>query len=187
MHPALDSVATLAWLSEQIIVGVVIEQRPPIALPVDPQDPASARIIYTDSLVRVDRQLRGLPLETVLVRRQGGTVGGCVDEQPHVPSLTPGDEVLLFLREYAPPAPAAMVYYTVGGPQGHWRRRPDGTVIPTRTGAYPEASGAQVEEVERQIRAALHLPPPPAAPPYLIVPLDRAPLPASAPPSPATR
>jgi hypothetical protein len=182
--PHFASVATLAWVSHQIVAGMVVQRLVPIAIPLNPQDPASARIIYTDYVVRVDRQLRGFPAATVVVRRQGGTLDGCGYEDPNAPSLAVGDGVLFFLRESMMPNEPTPAYVTVGGPQGHWRLKPDGTVAPALTNAYPEAAGAQIADVATQVRAALSRPPPKSAPPQLVVPLDRAPLPPL--PAPAT-
>ncbi len=179
-YPRFDSVATLAWVSHQIIVGVVIEQRAPTWVALD----ASTRRIYTDYVVRVDHQLRGFPAATVVVRRLGGTLDGCTHENPSQPPLATGDALLLFLHESMPSNTPPQPYFIIGGPQGQWRLKPDGTVAPALTNAYPEAADAQVEGVAAQVHAALSIPPPQAAPPQLVVPLDRAPLPAV--PTPAT-
>lgn len=186
-YPHFGSVAALAWVSQQIVAGVVTRQLAPIAIPLDSQDPASARVSYTDYVVRVDRQLRGVPAATVIVRRQGGrTADGCTSANPNETSFAVGDGVLLFLRESMMPNEPTPAYVTVGGPQGHWRLKPDGTVAPSLTSAYPEAAGARVEEIAAQVRAALSAPPPQSVPPQLVVLLDRAPLP-SMPPATPTR
>ena len=173
-----DSVATLAWVSHHVVVGTITEELPPVWVYPDPQRQPHSRTIYTDYLVRVDQRLRGLPEATVRVRRLGGKLDGCtqqnLDEQP----LTVGDRLLFFLHEFTIPSAPPPTYSATGGPQGYWRLNADGTVA-TSIPHYQQFNRVPLAQVAEAVRTALLGEPPTTAPRDLLVPLDRAPLPAT--------
>ena len=178
------SVAALAWVSHQVVAGTVIEQLPPIWVYPDPQGRPNRRQIYTDYVVRVDQRVRGVPGDTIRVRRAGGTLDGCTQQNPDEPPLAIGDQRLLFLHEFTVPNTPTPAYSVIGGPQGHWRLNADGTVIPPMP-EYGPPTGLPLPQVADQIRAALAGSPPAAAPRDWLVPPDRAPVhPPAGPPRP---
>ena len=174
----LDSVATLAWVSHHVIVGTITEELPPVWVYPDPQRQPHWRTIYTDYLVRVDQRLRGLPEATVRVRRLGGKLDGCTQQNPDEPILTIGGQHLLFLHEFTVPNAPMPAYSAIGGPQGYWRLNADGTVA-TSIPHYQQFNRVPLAQIAEEVRGALLGQPPKATPRDLLVPLDRAPLPAT--------
>lgn len=188
LYPEYD-LADLAWTSRQIVVGTVVEQLPP-AVVADPRGtptigeragPAAAgnkdRIV-TDYTVRVERQFRSLPVQTIRVRRPGGTIGGCTQVYDSEPPLAVGDRVLLFLTGKAAQTAAVPVYGVNAGRQGAWAVKPEGTVD-TRLQHLQPFNGKPLDEVGRQLRGALAGAPPATLPRPFVVPLEEAPLPAT--------
>jgi hypothetical protein len=173
----LDNVTTLAWVSHQVVVGTVTEELPPVWIYPEPQNRPLSRQIYTDYLVRIDQQLRGLPETTVRVRYQGGKLDGCTQQNADVPPLVVGDRLLFFLREFAIPSAQPPAYSAIGGPQGYWGLNADGTVA-TSIPHYQQFNRMPLTQVVEEVRAALLGTPPKTVPQNLLVPLDRAPLPA---------
>lgn len=171
----IDDPAALAWVSHQVITGTVVEQLPPVWVYPDPQGAPGWRKIYTDYVVRIDQRLRGIPSGTVRVRRAGGTLDGCTQQNPSEPALAVGDRRLLFLHEFSVPNAPAGAYGVIGGPQGYWGLTTEGTVTTAMPG-YQRFNGLPVSQVAGQLRAALAGAPPAGTPRDLLVPLDRAPV-----------
>jgi hypothetical protein len=115
--------------------------------------------IYTDSVVRVERSYKGKVKsgQTIVVRREGGSVGGIGMRVYGSPSLSPGEEAVVFLEERGGAS------WVVGMAQGKWQ-------VSTQNGqkvVHADLSGiAFVEagrpalagprplvEIEREIRA----------------------------------
>jgi hypothetical protein len=171
----LDSVATLSWVSHQVVAGTIVEEFPPIWVYPDPQRRPHGRKVYTDYLVRVEQRLRGLPEPTVRVRRLGGTLDGCTQQNPDEPPLVVGERRLLFLHEFTVPNSSVSAYSAIGGPQGHWGLNADGTVT-TPMPQYQAYDRVPLTRLAGEIQPALLGTPPTTVPQNLIVPLDQAPL-----------
>jgi len=172
----LDSVATLAWVSHHVVVGTVVKELPSVWIYPDPQRRPNWRQIYTDYLVRVDQRLRGLPEATILVRRLGGKLDGCTQQNPDEPPLAVGDQHLLFLHEFSLSNAPTPAYSAIGGPQGYWDLNADGTVA-TPIPHYQQYKRMPLAQVAEEVRSALLAQPPKTVPGDLLVPLDRAPVP----------
>ena len=175
-YAQLDNVATLAWVSHQVVTGMVVEELPPVWVYPDPQRRPQWRKIYTDYVVRVDQRLRGLPEATVRVRRMGGMIDGCTQQNPDEPTLAVGDRRLLFLHEFTVPNAPTPAYSAIGGPQGHWGLAADGTVT-TSMPHYQQFNRIPLAQLAGEVRGALLGQPPATVPRDLLVPVDRAPLP----------
>lgn len=168
----IPDIASLAWASDQIVVGEVVRAHPTTP------DPRESRLpLHTDVDIRVESFVRGQALETVTVRQPGGEIpGGCADPMGQL-ELAPGDRFLLFLdrdeRAEFPPA-----FLVVGERQGYWRLTDDNT--------FADLAGHYRATFERRplagataaIRDALLGPMPagPVAGVAPVVPLDAAPL-----------
>lgn len=172
----LDSVATLAWVSHQVVVGTVVAELPPVWIYPDPRRQPNWRNVYTDYVVRVDQRLRGLPEATIRVRRLGGTLDGCTQQNPGEPPFAVGDQRLLFLHEFTVPNAPTPAYSVIGGPQGFWGLNADGTVT-TSMPQYQQFNRSPLARIAGEVRTALLAQPPTTAPRDLVVPLDRAPVP----------
>lgn len=176
LHQRYADLGTLAWASHQIVAGEVVAASAPYWVDTGTDRPA----IFTDYLVRVERQLRGFPAATVIVRRQGGTIGTCTHLLTSEPTLAVGDRLLLFLYEGGRTNVPPHTYAVLGGSQGYWALDAAGRVAPT---AYPDLAGAHLDEIAARIIAVLSGPPPTSPPSPRLVPLDEAPLPAASPPT----
>ena len=168
----IPDIASLAWASDQIVVGEVVRAHPTTP------DPRESRLpLHTDVDIRVESFVRGQALETVAVRQPGGEIpGGCADPMGQL-ELSPGDRFLLFLdrderTEFAP------AWFVVGERQGYWRLTADDTFIDL-AGHYQDAFERRpLADATAAIRDALLGPMPagPIAGVAPVVPLDAAPL-----------
>jgi hypothetical protein len=72
--------------------------------------------IYTDAVVRVERVYKGVVKsgETVVIRREGGSVDGIAMRVHGSPVLSPGEQAVVFLEQRAGAA------WVVGMAQGKW-------------------------------------------------------------------
>jgi hypothetical protein len=165
----------LAWSSHQVVVGTVAERQPSEwGESPNPSDPTS-RVIFTTYVVQVEQRLRGQPLDTILVRQMGGTVGDCIQEHDSESQLAVGEQALLFLREEQPSDTQA-TYELTGGPQGYWKVKGDGAVS-IDVGHLAQYSAMPLTAIVELAQTFLAGPPPdgPLAREYLI-PVELAPI-----------
>lgn len=108
-------------------------------------------IPFTDFTIRVDQVLHDPhnkgDLQSITVRQTGGTVDGKVIAVEGDPLLAQGEQVILFLRQYAPDR-----YFVLGGPSGHFRVQ-SGTVSTVNDKGVifkqPQAVDAFVDEIQK--------------------------------------
>ena len=156
------------WATEQLVVGVIEEQRALWELPTgDPR-------IVTYSRLRVTERVRGLPIPNLLVRESGGTLDGCTQTigGGAAPPLRSGDRVLLFLRRSETDVEGLPSYYIAGGYTGLWYVSPDGSTITSATGRAQRP----LRDMLAEARKALMQSPPQDLNPRDVIPLDRAPV-----------
>jgi hypothetical protein len=115
--------------------------------------------IYTDAVVRVERSYKGkLKVgQTVVVRREGGSVGGIGMRVYGSPSWSPNEEAVVFLEERGGAS------WVVGMAQGKWQVstqngqkvvHADLSGIAFLQSGQPALAGPRpLAEVEREIRA----------------------------------
>lgn len=164
----LPDVAHLAWRSNTIVRGVVVaEGVPQRMIANDPtRDPEIGNQdvdqIYTDYVVRVDAQLRGVVGDTLTIRRQGGTIDNITVINESEPELHVGNEAIFFVLAPARPYTGDFVVLT-GGPQGVWWIR-GSQAIPATSPSDEEGASAggamPVADLVAAIAAALAQPPP---------------------------
>lgn len=116
LFASIDTVDALSWASYRIVVGTIVERLPSAYGTMMLSDQLPNPPIYTDYVVRVEQTFRGRPIGTIRLRRAGGTLDGCADDEEGLPIVV-GNRVLLFLNfpvgnSDVPP------YETVGEPQG---------------------------------------------------------------------
>lgn len=178
----IDDLVVLAWGSDQVIVGEVVEQLPSTWSTVDSQTPLS-HSIATDYVVHVDQRVRGRPFDMLRLRHAGGTVKGCTLTNLSDPKPVVGGRLLLFLSHQINGAPAP-TYFVTGNWQGFWTVDNNGNVA-NPVAHFNALDGKPLENVVKKVRQSL-LTAPPAAP-YLqdhLVPLDRAPISGASTPAP---
>jgi len=167
----VPDIASLAWASDQIVVGDVVRAHPTTPDPREPRLP-----LHTDFDILVESWVRGQPLDTLTIRQPGGEIpGGCADPMGQL-ELEPGDRFLLFLdhderTEFAP------AWFIVGERQGYWQLTNDDTFADL-PGHYAAFERQPLASAIAAIRDAL-LGPMPASPiagVAPVVPLDAAPL-----------
>lgn len=168
----ISDIASLAWASDQIVVGEVIRAHPTTP------DPRAARLpFHTDFDVRVESFVRGQPMETVTIRQPGGEIpGGCTDRMGQL-ELATGDRFLLFL-DHDERTEFGDAYLVVGDRQGYWRLTDKDTFVEL-VPHYQEAFERQpLASATTAIRDALRgeMPTRPIGGVAPVVPLDAAPL-----------
>jgi len=168
----ISDIASLAWASDQIVVGEVIRAHPTTP------DPRAARLpFHTDFDVRVESFVRGQPMETVTIRQPGGEIpGGCTDRMGQL-ELATGDRFLLFL-DHDERTEFGDAYLVVGDRQGYWRLTDDDTFT-SLAPHYQEAfEGQPLTSATAAIRDALRgeMPALPIGGVAPVVPLDATPL-----------
>lgn len=166
----IESVTDLTWASEHIVIGTIAERLPLTPDPNAPQQP-----LYTDYVVKVEKNLRGTPLPTLRIRQPGGSIpGGCTDLQGEL-QLHVGDRFLLFLRE--PRSNTAVPTFRVAGHrQGYWRLSDSNVIIDPSH--FQQFSGKSIADLAVQVSSILSIPQPPGqlTGNYNAIPLNAAPL-----------
>ncbi|HEU4793944.1 MAG TPA: hypothetical protein VFS96_09830 [Nitrolancea sp.] len=127
-QPHSEDLADLAWYSQQIIVGTVVEQLPPAPAEDVPGIDPIIQPVVTDYRIQVDERIRGLPVSTLRVRQIGGTFEDCTVTNQAGKLLAEGDQVLLFLST-PEPGVADPTYYPTNGDKGIWHFDDTGTVV----------------------------------------------------------
>ncbi|MEI2618906.1 MAG: hypothetical protein V9F06_14950 [Thermomicrobiales bacterium] len=113
---AIDSVyyaslGELAWASDAIVIGVVVEARAPQYIENhDPHRPsdvpqADPAHIFTDYIIKVDRVLRGNGTDNAVIRQQGGTIQNVTVTNLSEPEMKIGYRGLFFLQRIETPVP----------------------------------------------------------------------------------
>lgn len=145
----VPDIFSLSWAAERIVIAEVAEVLPSVP---DPKYPTVA--LHTDTVVRVEKTLRGESAIDLIIRRSGGEIpGGCVDWRG-MHRFGVGERFLLFLGRIER-APAEGAYFIVGEAQGHWELDDANVVIgelPPHLAAY---EGARIESIAQEIRMAL--------------------------------
>lgn len=177
----LDGIEKLAWASQQVVVGTVIQQLPAVwEYPSSPQADPTTRRIVSEYVVQVEQRFRGLPGDTIRVRRPGGTLDGCTQTNDLEPALAVGQRLILFLS-FSRQTATVLSYNVTGAFQGTWNVKADGTVaLDPRLDRLSRYQGLSLAQVEGLVWTALTGPPPPGLGNFL-VPLDQAPLPSPTP------
>jgi hypothetical protein len=148
LYPGL---AGQAWAAEQLVVGVVVEQRARWEIPAD--EP----LIVTYSRLRVEERVRGEPERELTIKQLGGLLDGCTQViGGGAPALRLGERVLLFLRRSGSIEGGASLYYIAGGGPGLSWVTPDGRTVTNANGLDPRP----LETVLASARQALGQPPP---------------------------
>ncbi len=102
------SAGELAWASNAIVIGSVVEARAPQYIESrDPNRPsdvpqADPARIFTDYVVAVDRVLRGNALGEVVIRQQGGSIQNVTVANMSDPEMEIGRQGLFFLQPFEP-------------------------------------------------------------------------------------
>lgn len=113
--------------SDAIVVGTVSKVSTGHVKQVTIGDGVPARIVHTLATVDVSERLKGADdSPSVTVELAGGRRGRFVTFVPDEATLSPGQEVLLFLR---PAAPGARHYVVSFGKQGSFRLLADGKAL----------------------------------------------------------
>lgn len=122
MTIAYDGIPGITWVATSIVYGTIIEARPAQRVAPnhasDRRNPCEPSDIYTDYVVRVDATYRGGSTAngTMVVRRQGGTVGDVTLINESDPELHVGLGAVFFLQASHPLYPG--VAFIAGGTQG---------------------------------------------------------------------
>lgn len=105
-----------------------------------------AQVVYTDTLVKVDRVVKNLPPgtvssgDTIRVRTLGGTVGRTTMASELYPTFTPGQSVLLFLTQGSNdpvlPADTSPYYAVVGAVHGAFMIMPGNVAVRPAVGDH---------------------------------------------------
>lgn len=168
----ISSMEAMTWMSHLVVAGQVVERLPaafgdPLNQTFQPGPP-----IYTDFILEIERQFRGLPADTVRIRRPGGTIGDCVQLYDPSPQLVVGARVLLFLAEDQTDALPPPAYNVTGVTQGLFKVARNNTVV---NDLDPEIQPQRMtlDEVAELIYETLAGDPPPDA--FQPVPLEDAP------------
>lgn len=155
------------WYAEQIVIGSVVARETRW------EGNSNYQVIRTYSLFRVEQQVRGVPVNEMLITQRGGTLNGCT-QQNSERLLNRDGRLMLFLGRYDTPTPAngsaPAIYYVMFGDSGIY------DVTSTTAGTPTTRFIADTRQILSQ-------PPPANLSNYWIIPLDRAPL---APPPEAT-
>lgn len=170
-YMGIESLDQLAWMSEMIVVGEVVERFPSAFGTVQDDGLTGAHYpIYTDYLIEVDAWVRGAPAPTVRLRQTGGTVGACTQVFDSEPVVEVGDRLLLFLLYDELNTDLPTAGFAIGGFQGFWPVDEDSATVDQQ---FSLPAGTPVEEITTMIREILRRPEPDF---FGLVPLDEAPL-----------
>ncbi len=92
----------LAWKSQQVLVGTVVEEPGPAWMEPDPVHsgrPGECLQIMTDYEVEIETHYRGNEVDPLRVRVRGGELDGYKQQTDTAPELKPGNRLLMFLRD----------------------------------------------------------------------------------------
>ena len=171
LYQSIGAPDELAWISETIVVGEVVEQFPSAFGAVENDGLGEERYpIYTDYLIDVDTWVRGQPSLTIRMRQNGGSVGACTQTWEDEPEIEVGSRVLLFLHPDERNTELPPASFVVGGYQGFWSIHDDGRV---ETERYRNLDGISVDHMVGLVRDALRQPEPDY---FDLIPLDESPL-----------
>lgn len=171
--PAINSVGDLAWMSHQVVTGVVTEERDPFLGEALNPEYSPVRPIYTDYTFEITDRIRGKAIERLRIRQAGGTIGDCTQEVDPLADLNEGDRLLLFLN-YPVSDAEEPTFFITGGLQGYWQVTDQNTVMPVE-GNYARFFSANFADLAAEIRESLAGSPPDSAP-LPIISLEDAPV-----------
>jgi len=166
----IPNIDDLIWASNAIVVGTVAKRLPTIPMPNAANSPQ-----FTDYVVDVQSLYRGTKLDSVRIRRLGGSIpGGC--SQPELgPTIQVGDRFLLFLID-PQPGTDAPTYFVTGEGQGYFRLNDKDQVTETN---YTEFQNQPVRTVASRVAQVLAEPMTPGeriAGHYHVISKEQAPL-----------